>query len=131
MQVSKSEPRFDSAGIIVSTLCALHCVFVPLAAGALAASGIAWLGDERYEPILIGCSLLLGLASLLPSYRRVHRDRRCMALFVLGMSIILIGKLSAERWALETPLVLAGATLIVSAHAVNYRLCKRCGNCQG
>jgi hypothetical protein len=129
MKRLKVAAHLDSAGMAISVICAIHCVILPLAVGVLPASGLAWVQSEAYEPVIVGSSLVIGIFSLLPAYRRVHRNHNCLALFVLGIASILIGMLGQNRWTPEAPFVVGGAVMIVLAHAANYQLCKRCRGC--
>jgi MerC mercury resistance protein len=121
--------RLDSAGMLASTLCGIHCALMPLLIGTLTAAGISWIKNEALEWAILAISLCIGLFGLLPSYRRVHRRRSCLWLFWLGALGILGGRLVHTSRIPDTPFVVAGAALIVSAHALNRHLCARCGIC--
>jgi hypothetical protein len=121
--------RLDSAGMVASTLCGIHCAAMPLLIGALTAAGVGWIGNEALEWAILAGSVSIGLFALLPSYRRVHRRRSCLWLFWLGVLAILGGRLAHTSSLPDTPFVLSGAVLIVSAHAFNRYLCARCRAC--
>jgi len=124
-----SGKRLDAAGVTVSTLCAIHCAIMPLAVGGLATGGLGWLGSEKWEWILVGSSFVLGLSSLIPACRNLHRKKCCLQLFICGILSILIGRLASQRSLPDTPFLVLGAMLIVFAHAVNRHLCIRCRRC--
>lgn len=124
----------DHAGIAASVLCTIHCIALPLllgglAAGGLTATGLGWLRNESVEWVFLISSLSIGVFGLLPGYRRVHRHKRCLWLFSIGVLSILAGRLANARSLPDTPFVVGGAALVISAHAVNRRLCARCGRC--
>jgi len=126
--------KLDHAGIAASALCAIHCIALPLllgglTAGGLTASGLAWLRKESVEWVIIGCSLAIGLFGLLPGYRLVHRYKRCLWLFSVGVLSIVAGRIANAKSLPDTPFVIGGAALIISAHAANRYLCARCGHC--
>ncbi|MCU1339360.1 MAG: hypothetical protein JWO19_4941 [Bryobacterales bacterium] len=112
----------------VSLLCAIHCVVLPLALGSLAAAGLSWLHNEALEWIILAGSLIIGVCGLLPAYRTRHRKKRCLWLFLFGVLSILVGRLAGQSLQ-ETPFIVAGAALIVSAHGTNQYLCSRCPRC--
>lgn len=127
--------KLDHAGIAASMLCAIHCVALPLlagglTAGGLTATGLAWLQNESVEWVIIASSLAIGLFGLLPGYRRVHRHKRCLGLFSFGVLSILAGRIANAKSLPDTPFVIGGAALIISAHAANRYLCARCGHCR-
>lgn len=121
--------RLDNAGIAASVLCALHCVALPLVLGGLTAAGVEWIRNEAFEWAILAGSLAIGFFGLLPAYRRVHRHKSCLWLFCIGILSIFAGRLANGRSLPDTPFVVSGAVLIVSAHAVNRYLCTRCGHC--
>jgi hypothetical protein len=118
----------DIAGIVVSTLCAIHCAAVPLLLATAAASGLTWLYEEGLDWAFLATSSAIGFASLLPAYRRLHRRKTCLALFVGGILCILAGRLAPEGLP-DTPFVVFGAVLIISGHAVNQYFCRSCRKC--
>jgi hypothetical protein len=124
----------DHAGITASVLCAIHCIVLPLllgglTAGGLTATGVAWLRNESVEWVFLISSFSIGVFGLLPGYRRVHRHKRCLWLFSIGVLSILAGRLANARSLPDTPFVVGGAALIISAHAANRYLCARCTHC--
>lgn len=120
--------HLDGAGIAVSTICAIHCVAMPLIIGSLAAS-IGWLQSEALEWCVVAGSVAIGLRALLPSFRKQHRRKRCLGLFAAGMASILFGRLALHGSFPDTPFVVFGAALIISAHATNHYFCARCKRC--
>ena len=126
---SRIESKYrDIAGIALAGLCAVHCAAMPLLLATAAASGIGWLYNEGFDWIFLASSSLIGCASLLPAYRRLHRKKACLALFVGGILSILAGRL-APTGVPDTQFVVFGAVLIVSAHAGNQYLCRSCRRC--
>lgn len=117
-------------GIGVSLTCAVHCA----AAGALSvapsfvgfsAHGGGDLGGllELMEAPLLAFALVIGLYSLVPSYRNEHRNAQPLVLFLVGLA-----QLVASRFVegpLEIGLTVLGVVLVASAHLVNLRACAR------
>jgi hypothetical protein len=118
--------NLDGAGMAVSTLCAIHCVAMPLLAASLASAGVGWLRNEAFEWLIVTGSFLLGIWSLLPGFRHRHGKKRCLWLFSGGMAAIFAGKLIHFGSLPDTPFVVSGAVLIVVAHTTNQYLCRRC-----
>jgi hypothetical protein len=121
--------KLDHAGMAASTLCAIHCIALPLLLGSLTATGLGWLRNEALDWVIVWSSLVIGLFGLMPAYRKVHRHKRCLWLFGSGMLAIVAGKFASAQSLPDTPFVVCGAALIVSAHAANRYFCSRCVHC--
>jgi hypothetical protein len=125
--MTATQKHGDNAGIVVSLLCAVHCAATPLVLSLPTVLGVSWLFSESFEWILVASSSALGCASLMPAYFRLHRRKRCVTLFVSGLASIFAGRLLPVS---DTAFVVAGAGLIISAHAANHYFCRRCRNCR-
>src|SRR4051812_44216428 len=76
----------DKMGATLSIACAMHCVLMPIGIGLLAASGLQWIADARVEYTLLAMTVLIASTTLIASYRRRHGKRRCLVMFVVGLS---------------------------------------------
>ncbi|MCU1260986.1 MAG: hypothetical protein JWO80_3871 [Bryobacterales bacterium] len=120
----------DQAGAVVSLACAIHCALMPIAFGLLAVLGSQWMASSVFEWSIVGLSAVLGLFSLVPSYRNKHREPRCLIFFLTGLSLILIARLLlSSHMKFEIPTVVCGGVLIAVAHILNRRLCESCVGC--
>ena len=131
-QTLRSNPALDRLGMIISFGCAIHCAAMPLIAGALALSGLHWLGDSRLEWAIIAASFTIAISRLFWSYHRQHNNPECLILFSLGASAILIAQfLLPGGTATDSATMAAGGLLIAAAHFRNHRLCshKHSNNC--
>ncbi len=117
--------RLDRIGIIASCACAVHCAVMPALLGVLPLLGLSVLADAEW--MLIVASLLIGAASLLPSYFRHHRRATPLLMFAVGLALIVAGRIAFEESVrLETLCVVCGALLVAAAHFVNRRFCQAC-----
>jgi MerC mercury resistance protein len=118
----------DRAGVIVATLCFVHCVAGPaLIAFGSFSSLIAF--SERTEILFMLASATIGTAVLFPGYRRRHRRRSCLAMFGSGMAALLAHRYAHSGLA-ELATALVGASLIAGAHILNHRYSRRCDCCE-
>jgi hypothetical protein len=119
--------RLDQAGMLASSLCALHCMAMPIVVGVLPLLGLSFLADEQTEWTLIAVAFLLGLSSLLPGYWRRHRRWEPLAMFALGAGLIMtVRLLFEESQAVELIGVALGGLCLMTAHALNLRYSRFC-----
>ncbi|GAB5520882.1 MAG: MerC domain-containing protein [Rhodothermales bacterium] len=118
MTTATARPQLDATGIVLSTLCLLHCLAVPL----IATGALAWVASEA---IHIGLTIALsGVVVLVawPSYRR-HRKAIVPALLIGGVSLLIAAVLGedavGERG--ETLLTAIGSVVLVLGHIANLR----------
>ena len=123
-QHSERRSALDTMGATASFACAVHCVVVALFLGAaptlslFAASWVDWA--------FLLASVLIGLGSLVPGYR-LHRERRPLALFAIGISLLLGLRLMRMAPSLSEILVVAlAAGSLIAAHCINRGAAHRC-----
>jgi hypothetical protein len=98
----------------------------------LSFAGLAGLTaiSERLEPAFVVGSVVLGTASLIPSYREKHGLLICLALFLGGVLCLSLRRFL--HWTVvpfEAVAVGIGACLIIGAHVMNLRLARECPCC--
>jgi hypothetical protein len=113
------QQSLDKAGIWVTTLCALHCLLLPVILPMLSVIGLGFIGATLLERTILGASLLVGAIALSQGVRR-HRQVYPVGLLIAGGTLYWFKDVfggSMEPW-----IILLGAGLIVTAHWVNLRL---------
>lgn len=121
----------DSAGVMVSWLCVLHCLALPFVLALLPLAGLSFLIDETVELAILGIAVCIAALSLVPAYFRQHGSLRAIALFAAGIGLFGISRsLFEDDLPMEIIFVLVGAVLITTAHLINRRLCKQCAECR-
>ena len=114
----------DAFGASASLICAVHCGVVALALGTLPA--ISFLAAPWIEWAFLSVSLIIGLAALIPGYRR-HGLRRPLVFFGVGVAILFaLRTLHLASGAIELSGVAAAAGFLVSAHWINRGATHRC-----
>ena len=120
----------DHVGIFASSICAAHCVVMPLVIGALPLLGLNFIFDGIAEWIFVGFSVVIGASSLIPACVTRHRKFPPLLLFASGCLLLLIARLWLEdQIHLETPVVILAALMIIASHLTNLRLCRSCSIC--
>jgi hypothetical protein len=113
----------DKAGIVTSALCAVHCIAIPIIISMSAFSSWAFLHDERIENVVLILSCIIAVFSLVPSYLKHHRKLTPIVILLFGFLLIGLSRILVE--VNESVFSSSGATLVASAHFLNYRLCKK------
>lgn len=116
----------DRVGGIGAFLCAIHCALLPIAMALLPVAGLGGLASAGFEHGFLVFAVLLGVSNLTWSYRK-HRAQHALALFVLGITLIVIAIFvpvvhASTFW--HASLMTSGGALIAVAHWINLRLMK-------
>ncbi|MCP3142567.1 MerC domain-containing protein [Pyxidicoccus xibeiensis] len=120
--------RWDGLGQLVSALCIVHCVGVPLVLGLLPAAVAGLLEDEAVHHWLLLLVTVTALAAFVPGWRH-HRRGSAAALAGVGLALLLGGAFGVPEdasgpW--EMGLTLAGGGVMALAHRRNHALCRDC-----
>lgn len=114
-----SSSGFGTLSAIAGLLCALHCMLLPLATGALVALGISPFRSPQAEVVLMMGAASLAILSFWP---RAIRDGNTFPLqvSVLAVAFFLTGWQSGGMSPLvRQSLSVSGGLLLVLAHAQN------------
>ena len=116
MNAASVHPRLDALGIVLSALCLLHCLALPI----LATGALAWAASERVHAGLTVALAAVVLAVALPGYRR-HRRAVVPALLVGGVALLVGAVVGGEGLGEigETALTVAGSVVLVAGHGLN------------
>jgi hypothetical protein len=123
----RGSARADSISLCLAGACAMHCVGAPFVAGILPVVGVA-VGDPRLEWLFLVVSLFTSAIALCHGCLRNHRKWYALAPYAAGAGCLLGIRLTADaEGALALILVMPGAALLIAAHIINIRLCRRAG----
>lgn len=117
----------DKAGIALTSLCALHCILLPVLLPVLPLLGASFLADEGFERAVLLITIMLGFIALFFGFHRYHRKLYPFYSLFLGGFIYWHKDSLGHHW--EPAVVTVGAAFVVLAHLLNMRLCKRCKGC--
>jgi hypothetical protein len=123
-------PSSDRVGIVLATACFIHCVAGPVLLSVAGFAGLIGTSEKMERWFLTG-SVLMGTISLIPSYRRRHRQPICLAIFLVGIGLLALRHQVQSKTIPVEPIAAGiGACLIVSAHILDLRLSRRCQCCE-
>lgn len=114
--------NYDALGIAASVACAIHCAILPLLLSSLPFFGINIINNTNFEFLMIFLALLIGLYSLTHGYKKHHHKPLPIVLFSLGILLLFL-KQFYHNYLLV--FLIPAVVLIVSAHWLNYRSCRK------
>ena len=117
----------DRIGITATSLCALHCILLPVIIPALPLLGIGFLADHTWEHMFLLMTAVLGTIALFSGFKRYHKRLYPFYLLYLGVALYWIKHDFSEE--VEIYFILGGASLIIAAHFINILLCNSCKQC--
>ena len=117
----------DRSAIVLSIICAVHCLAVPLAVVMMPMASTYWFADDHFHFLLLylvlpTSTLAIGLGC------RHHRTLKVIAWGSAGLGFLVLGALLGhDRLGElgEKGITLLGAVLVVLAHVHNFRLCRQ------
>lgn len=131
----------DVSAISLASLCALHCLLLPVLLLAGPVLGGLALADERFHQSLVFITLPVSVVGLYLGCRK-HQQFLSVGMGTVGICIIVLATytqtiLSSDLWShaylndalIEKVLSVLGSLLLIMAHIKNYRLC-RLKNCR-
>ncbi len=128
MQLRQNYKMFwDQLGISASFLCAIHCLSLPILLPILIGSSFKFFSTPLFEIGIIVFILSVGGYSITNGYLHVHRKIYPYYFLALGVLMIVAKTAAGER--VEPFFIVLGALFLVSAHFLNWRLCRSCSLC--
>ena len=128
--------RSDKIGSVLSSLCAVHCLCMPVLIGMLPVLGLSFLAGHTFERAMCITMTLLAAACLWAGCR-VHRQWGLFILLIAGAALVLRTQFAGspeETGALtdwnEAAVMVVGGLLIAASHLLNLKLRTRCGCAQ-
>jgi hypothetical protein len=111
--------RLDRVGVLLSGLCALHCL-----AGLLLVAGLGLGGEYILAPVIhrvgLALAIVVGAATLVIGVSR-HRDPLPLQVGAAGIGLMIVALLVGHGTP-EAVLTIAGVALLAWAHLRNIRL---------
>lgn len=124
--MNKTQPILDRVAITASSLCALHCVALPIATAFFPAVLSASVDDHLFHQLLVLAVIPTSIIAILMGCRK-HKDKVVFLLGITGVSLLVIIAFFGHQILGETGEkagTLLSSLLIVVAHMRNYFLCQ-------
>ncbi len=120
MKSSAYRPLADRLGIAASGVCAVHCLFVPLALALFPGVMARLFASPFTHHVLTGVVVCTSLAAFVPGWLK-HGQARVWGWALAGLGCLLAARFEAEGPA-EIVLTALGSVLLIVAHRLNHSL---------
>lgn len=118
----KIKVNWDGLGIFTSIACAIHCGVLPFVLPALPLFGINIIHNVFFEWMMIAVAFFVGIYSLYHGYKKHYHSYLPFGLFFFGFVFLVAKQFFID---LEYLFLALAVILIISAHFLNYRYCKK------
>jgi hypothetical protein len=118
--------NYDALGIAASIACAIHCAVLPLILTSLPIFGTNIIDNRGFEFGMILLAMGIGYYSLWHGYKKHHHSSMPVFLFSTGMILLFLKQVYHEQ---QLIFLIPAVIAIVSAHLLNYRLCRKANHC--
>lgn len=116
----------ERAALGASALCLAHCLALPILLALIPALSSALSIPESIHLWLLAAAIPMAGAALLQG-RAVHGGVAPLLFGIGGLLLMAAGALIWGESAAETPLTVAGSSILAVAHVFNWRRRHRCG----
>ncbi|MCX7594308.1 MAG: MerC domain-containing protein [Fischerella sp.] len=127
MRSGRMQRLMDKTAIALSTVCAIHCLFLPVIIVMLPALATTSLGSESFHRFLLWFVFPISVLALMQGCHR-HKDRVVVIFGVLGLALLLVTAIAGHHVLSEEGERVAtvlGVTALAFGHVRNYRLCRK------
>ena len=112
--------KVDIVGLFSSSICAVHCVALPVLLSLGILEGIAHSALHSITELIVLLATLLFV--LISGYQgsKIHKELTPYLLFGIGLIMIFLGFILSNHWTMGI-----GGFCVAIGHFVNYRLIQR------
>lgn len=123
----RSSFLFDKFAVSTSALCAVHCLFLPIALSLFPALGSTIFGQESFHKWLLFLVIPLSLVALTMGCKQ-HKSWLVVLLGMTGLGILIFTAAFGHDLfghEGEQTATLIGVSILALSHLGNYKLCRR------
>ena len=120
--------NWQALGISASLICAIHCALMPLLVTSLPLFGVNLIENIWVEISLLVFAFVVGFYSLWHGYRKHHHRIVTLLIFTAGITLFVVHQFVEVPYYGIT-LILPGVFAVLTAHYLNYRLCRKANHC--
>ena len=119
---------YDKAGIWISSICAFHCLALPVLLPMIPLIASSFFAEVWFERMILSISILIGFIGLFIGFYKYHRQLYPLYSLTIGGLIYWNKDMFGHDY--EPFTIAIGALLIIVAHYINMKLCRSCNSCQ-
>lgn len=115
----------DIAGMVISTVCAFHCLATPFLVFAAPFLSVSF-HHPLFHWIILALVGPLGALAFWVGYKH-HHQKKILILGLVGISIVTFGAIAPHLWVHFLGhyfVTLAGSAFLITAHYLNRRACR-------
>ena len=128
MHEAKAQSNFlDRCGIWISTLCAIHCLSLPVLVPLLPLVASSFFAEVWFERLILVSSISMGAVAMTIGLLRHHGSAIPLILLSLGGVIYWYKDIFGPMG--EPFTIFVGAMLLISGHTRNIKLMRQCRGC--
>ena len=118
--------NLDTLGISASLACAIHCAVLPLFFTSLPLFGLEILHNKIFEYSMIAFAGIIGSYALYHGWKKHHHKVLPLIIFLTGLMFLILKEVFISE---ELLLLIPAAILIIGAHVLNFRFCRKANHC--
>lgn len=118
--------NLDTLGISASLACAIHCAVLPLFFTGLPLFGLEILHNKIFEYSMIAFAGIIGSYALYHGWKKHHHKILPLIIFLTGLTFLILKEAFIAE---ELLLLIPAAILIIGAHVLNFRYCRKANHC--
>lgn len=118
----------DGVAIGLSTVCVIHCLVMPLLLVLYPTALVTYFADESVHRFAVLFAVPISIFALTLGCGS-HKRFWVLAVGLIGIALLTLPLLLSNE-SMETPLTIAGASLIAFSHITNMKICRSL-NCHG
>jgi len=123
---SSPAPDIDRFAIVLSALCIVHCLALPLVLVAM--PFLAGLADSHWHTPMLAVALPVSMVAIVIGYRR-HGNLMLVAGVVTGLALLVAGATVGHQYlgpVADRSMTVAGSLILAYMHWQNSRLLRQC-----
>lgn len=117
----------DRSAIALSTICAIHCLFLPVVIAMLPVLATTSLASESFHHLLLWFVFSISAFALSQGCRH-HKGRKVLTFGILGLALLIGTAIVGHEFLTEEGervTTVLGATSLAFGHFRNYSLCRK------
>lgn len=128
LQWLKDYVSWDQIGIVLSAVCAVHCILTPFIMLSLPIMARYYVAHPAFHVLIALFILPVGIWAFVSGYRH-HHQKKVFYYGLPGLFVIALGPYLIHRMGLDTMeiyLMVPASFALIFAHWVNQKACQSC-----